>query len=90
MLSLTHPGDFVYFSSYTLARLVPSLSSFFLVPLEHYGLQLQHLLPHSITLVVIFAHFYEMFVGVWPSVHLFWRFHVLRLVNKQLPHLGGY
>jgi hypothetical protein len=58
MLSLAHPGDFVYFSSYAMAGLVPPLSSFFLVLLEHYGLQLQHLSPHSITLVAIFAHFY--------------------------------
>jgi hypothetical protein len=43
MLSLAQVGDFVYFSSYTLARLVPPLSSFFLVLLEHYRLQLQHL-----------------------------------------------
>jgi hypothetical protein len=56
MLSLAHLSDFVYFSSYTLVGLVPPLSSF-LVPLEHYELQLQHLSPHSITLVVIFTHF---------------------------------
>jgi hypothetical protein len=68
MLSLTQPSDFVYFSAYALARLVLPFSSFFLVLLEHYGLQLQHLSPHSITLVAIFTHFCEMFVGAWPSV----------------------
>jgi hypothetical protein len=31
-----------------------------------------------------------MFVGVRPLVHLFRRFHVLRPVNRQPPHLGGY
>jgi hypothetical protein len=56
MLSLTQPDDFVYFSVYALAGLVLPLFSF-LVLLEHYGLQLQHLSPHSITLVAIFAHF---------------------------------
>jgi hypothetical protein len=40
--------------------------------------------------VVIFTHFYEMFVGVQPSVRLFWRFQVLHPVNRQPPHLGGY
>jgi hypothetical protein len=90
MLSLTHPNDFVYFSAYVLAGLVPSLSSFFLVLLEHYELQLQHLSLHSITLVVIFAHFCEMFMGVRPSVHLFRWFYVLCLVNRQPPCLGGY
>jgi hypothetical protein len=89
MLSLTHPGDFVYFSSYALAGLVSPLSSFFLMLLEHYGLQLQHL-SYSITLVAIFIHYCEMLVGVRPSMHLFWRFHVLRSMNKQPPCLGGY
>jgi hypothetical protein len=54
MLSLAYPGGFIYFSAYALAGLVPSLSSS-LVLLEHYGLQLQHLSLHSITLVVIFV-----------------------------------
>jgi hypothetical protein len=90
MLSLAHPGDFIYFSSYTLSGLLPPLSSFFLVLLEHYGLQLQHLSLHSITLVAIFVHFYEMFVGVRLSVHLFQRFYMLHLVNKHLPRLSGY
>jgi hypothetical protein len=40
MLSLAQPGDFVYFSAYTLVGLVPPFSSFFLMLLEHYGLQL--------------------------------------------------
>jgi hypothetical protein len=61
MLSLNKPGDFVYFSAYARAGLVSPLSSIFLVLLEHYGLQLQHLSPHSIMLVVIFAHFCEMY-----------------------------
>jgi hypothetical protein len=43
---------------------MPPFSSFFLVLLVHCGLQLQHLSPHSITLVAIFTHFCEMFVGV--------------------------
>jgi hypothetical protein len=46
--------------------------------------------PHSITLVAIFTHFYQMFVGVRLSVCLFWQFHVLRPVNRQPPCLGGY
>jgi hypothetical protein len=69
---------------------VPPFSSLFLVLLEHYGLQLQHLSPHSIMLVVIFTHFCEMFVGVRPSVCLFRWFHVLHSVNRQPPRLGGY
>jgi hypothetical protein len=90
MLSLTQPGDFVYFLTYALARLMPPFSSFFLMLLEHYGLQLQHLSPHSIMLVAIFAHFCEMFVGVRLLVRLFWRYHVLRPVNRRPPRLNGY
>jgi hypothetical protein len=67
-----------------------AFSSFFLVLLEHYRLHLQHLSPHSITLVVIFTHFYEMFVGVRSSVRLFQQFHVLCSVNRQPPRLNGY
>jgi hypothetical protein len=63
MLSLAQPGDFVYFSAYALAGLVSLFSSFFLILLEHYGPQLQHQSPHSMMLVVIFAHFCDMFMG---------------------------
>jgi hypothetical protein len=45
-------GDFVFFVAYALARLVPPLSSFFLTLLEYYGLQLQHLSPNFVVLVV--------------------------------------
>jgi hypothetical protein len=70
---------------------VPPLSSF-LGLLEHYGLQLQlqHLSPHSITLVAVFTHFSDMFMGVRLSVRLFRWFHVLRPVYKKPPCLGGY
>jgi hypothetical protein len=90
MLSLAQPADFVYFLLYALAELMLPLSSFFLVLLEYYGLQLQHLLPHSIRLVAVFTHFCEMFMGVRSSVRLFRQFHVMRPVNKQPPRLGGY
>jgi hypothetical protein len=89
MLSLTHPGNFVYFSPNALARLMPPLSSFFLMLLEHYGLQLQHLSVHSITLVAIFAHFSKMLVGVRPSVRLFRWLYVSRPVNRQPPCLDS-
>jgi hypothetical protein len=83
-------GDFVFFSTYALAGLVPSLSSFFLMLLEFYGLQLQHLSPNSITLVAIFVHLCEMFVGVRPSVRLFRRFFVMKAASQRLPLIGGY
>jgi hypothetical protein len=69
IVSLTgmQPSEFVYFSSYALSGLVPPFSSFFTL-LEFYSLQLQHLSLHSITLVAIFIHFYEMYLCVRPSV----------------------
>jgi hypothetical protein len=84
------PGDFVFFSAYALAGLVPPVSSFFLMLLEFYGLQLQHLSPNSITLVAIFVHLCEMFVGVRPSVRLFRRFFVMKAASQRPPLIGGY
>jgi hypothetical protein len=75
--------EFIFFTSYALSRLVLSFSSsFFFTLLEIYGLQLHLLSPHSITLVAIFVHLYEMYVGVWPSMRLFLLFHVLRSFGK--------
>jgi hypothetical protein len=63
-LANMRPGNFVFFVAYALARLVPPMSSFFLMLLEYYRLQLQHLSPNSIALVAIFVHLCEMYVGV--------------------------
>jgi hypothetical protein len=83
-------GDFVFFVTYALAGLVPPLSSFFLTLLEYYGLQLHHLSPNSIALVVIFVHLCEMYVGVRPSVRLFRCFFVLKAVSTHPPLIGGH
>jgi hypothetical protein len=89
-LANMRPGDFVFFTVYTLAGLVPPLSSFFLTLLEYYRLQLQHLSPNSIALVAIFVHLYEMYVGVQPLVRLFWRFFVLKVASPHPPLIGGH
>jgi hypothetical protein len=57
-------GEFVLFVSYLSCGLPLPISPFFLLLLEELGLQLQHLTPHSILQVPIFAHLCEMFVGV--------------------------
>jgi hypothetical protein len=57
-------GEFVLFVSYLSCRLVLPISPFFLLLLEEPGLQLQHLMAHSILQATIFAHLCEMFVGV--------------------------
>jgi hypothetical protein len=83
------PRDFVFFAAYALVGLVPPLSSF-LTLLEYYGLQLQHLSPNSITLVAIFVHLCEMYVGVRPSVRLFQRFFVLKAAGTRPPLIGDH
>jgi hypothetical protein len=69
---------------------VPPLSSFFLTLLEYYGLQLHHLSPNSIALVAIFVHLCKMYVGVRPSVRLFWRFFALKTMSTHPPLIGGH
>jgi hypothetical protein len=90
--SLTNmrPGDFIFFTAYALAGLVPPLSSFILMLLEYYGLQLQHLSPNSIALVAILVHLCEMYVGVRPSVRLFQRFFMLKATSPRPPLIGGH
>jgi hypothetical protein len=51
--------------------------------LEWYGLQLHHLSPHSITLVMIY-------VGMQPLVCLFRLFCVLRSFRKRASPINGY
>jgi hypothetical protein len=41
-------GEFILFTSYISCRLALPISPFFLLLLEEFGLQLQHLTPHSI------------------------------------------
>jgi hypothetical protein len=41
-------GEFVLFTSYISCGLALPISPFFLLQLEEFGLQLQHLTPHSI------------------------------------------
>jgi hypothetical protein len=89
-LANMRPGDFVFFAAYALAGLVPPLSSFFLMLLEYYGLQLQHLSPNSFALVAIFVHFCEMYMGVRPSVRLFQRFFVLKAASPHPPLIGDH
>jgi hypothetical protein len=80
---------FMYFSTYALARLVLKFSSFFTL-LETYGLQLQHLLPHSITLVAVFVHHFEMYVAMQPSGHLFRLYNVFPSARYDARPIGGY
>jgi hypothetical protein len=83
-------GEFVLFVSYISCGLALLISPFFLLLLEEFGLQLQHLTPHSILQAVIFVHLCEMFVGVAPYTSLFRHFFVLVKSGKARDHLGAY
>jgi hypothetical protein len=83
-------GEFVLFVSYLSCGLALPISPFFLLLLEELGLQLQHLMPHSVLQVAIFVHICEMFVGVAPCSSLFHHFFVLVKSGKAKDHLDAY
>ena len=70
-------GEFVLFTSHISTGVGLPISSFLLLLLEDFGLQLQHLTPHSLLLTSIFVHLCEMFVGVRPCIILFRYFFIL-------------
>jgi hypothetical protein len=78
------------FTSYISCGLALPISPFFLLLLEEFGLQLQHLTPHSIFQAAIFVHLCEMFVGVAPCTSLFRYFFVLVKSGKTRDHIGAY
>jgi hypothetical protein len=82
--------EFVLFVSYLSCGLALLISPFFLLLLEVLGLQLQHVMPHSILQAAIFAHLCKMFVGVAPCTSLFRHFFVLLKSGKAKDHLGAY
>jgi hypothetical protein len=83
-------GEFVLFTSYISYGLVLPTTPFFLLLLEEFGLQLQHLTPHSILQAAIFVHLCEMFVGVAPCTSLFRYFFVLVKSRKTRDNIGAY
>lgn len=78
------------FTSYISCGLALPISPFFLLLLEEFGLQLQHLTPHSVLQAAIFVHLCEMFVGVAPCTFLFRYFFVLVKSGKTRDHIGAY
>jgi hypothetical protein len=83
-------GEFVLFTLYISCGLALPISPFFLLLLEEFGLQLQHLSSHSILQVAIFVHLCEMFVGVHPCASLFRHFFVLVKSGKGRDNIGAY
>jgi hypothetical protein len=83
-------GEFVLFNAYISCGLAPPISSFFLLLLEEFGFQLQHLTPHSILLMSVFVHFMEMFMGVRPCVSIFRHFYTLVSSGRSKFTVGTY
>jgi len=83
-------GEMILFTGHALAGLALPPSSFLLMLLEVFGLQLNHLTPNSITLIAIVAHLCEMFVGVRPCMKLFRRFFVPRDSGSSRGAAGAY
>jgi hypothetical protein len=83
-------GEFILFNAYITCGLAPPISSFFVLLLEEFGLQLQHLTPHSILLVSVFVYFMEMFMGVWPCVPIFRHFYALVGSGRSKCTIGAY
>ena len=69
---------------------MPPISSFFLLLLEEFGLQLQHLTPHSVLLVAVFVHLMEMFMGVRPYVSIFRHYYALVGFGRSRGIIGAY
>nr|ABA93960.1 retrotransposon protein, putative, unclassified [Oryza sativa Japonica Group] len=76
-----YPGRSVFFLPFAMAGLVPPFSSFFMDVLEFYDLQMAHLTPNAVMTLAIFAHLCEMFIGVRPSLRLFWWFFTVQSVS---------
>jgi len=85
-----HAGEFVLFTSHISTGVGLPISSFLLLLLEDFGLQLQHLTPHSLLLTSIFVHLCEMFVGVRPCVILFRHFFILVKSGRAKDEVGAY
>jgi hypothetical protein len=83
-------GEFMLFVSYISCGLALPISPFFLLLLKEFGLQLQHLTPHSILQAAIFVHLCEMFLRVAPCTSLFGHFFVLVKSGKAREHLCAY
>ena len=82
-------GEFVLFTSHISTGVGLPISSFLLLLLEDFGLQLQHLMPHSLLLTSIFVHLCEMFVGVRPCVILFCYYFILVKFGRSKDEVGG-
>ena len=57
-------------------------SDFLIEVLNHYGIELVHLVSNSVLVLSVFAHMFEAFLGIDPSLRLF-RFYYQIIHNKK-------
>ncbi|KAF8731348.1 hypothetical protein HU200_016404 [Digitaria exilis] len=80
---LTLEDGFVILSlNHIMCGLRMDPSDFLVSVLAHYGIEWFHLTPNSITVLSIFAHLCEAYLGVPPMVEMFAHFHMLDYSNN--------
>ncbi|CAL5035406.1 unnamed protein product [Urochloa decumbens] len=89
--SIMEKDEFVILSlNHIMCGLRVDASDFLVSVLKHYGIEWSHLTPNSITVLSIFTHLCEAYLGVPPTVEVFAHFYKLYLNNKgETVTLGG-
>ncbi|CAL5028551.1 unnamed protein product [Urochloa decumbens] len=89
--SIMEKDQFVILSlNHIMCGLRVDASDFLVSVLNHYGIEWSHLTPNSITVLSIFTHLCEAYLGVPPTVEVFAHFYKLYLNNKgETVTLGG-
>jgi hypothetical protein len=67
-----NPGEIVLFLSFVHASLCLSISPFLYRFLHYFDISLNNLTPNGVLHLYIFVHFCEVFLGIFPSITLFW------------------
>jgi hypothetical protein len=65
------------------------MGDFFRDLLYYYGLELVHLVPNSITIVLMFIHFCEAYLGISPHFLLWRYFFCVKSTGKRSGPLGA-
>lgn len=90
-IELNPPAGFtVLFVPYLLVGLRLLKSDFLIEVLNHYIIELVHLVPNSVLVLSIFAHMFEAFLGIAPSLRLFKFYYQIIRNNKGAGALSSF
>src|SRR5438105_1982152 len=64
-------GAHIVFREYFQCRMCFPISTFLLVVLTFYAIELVNLTPNLVTILVVFAHLCESYIDIIPSLGLF-------------------